>query len=151
MRIAVIIALAVLAPVGCALPLDEGREFRHRFASLTGQPASILLDELGPIDPEPTPTGRLYVVQVIGYNVGGCIIEADADEDGIITSTRLEGSDYSCGRVVIDLRRRAARYRADPGLKAREEARMRRILEELVGVRHAGGKRLHGDLNGSDD
>ena len=136
MRAPAIVALtAVVAAAGCALPLDEGREFRRRFASLVDQPASVLLDELGPNDPVHTSTGRLYVWQFLGYNTGGCTIEADADEADIITSTRLEGSDYSCGRVVLDLRRRAARYRADPGLRAREEARMKRILEELVATR----------------
>jgi hypothetical protein len=44
-----------------------------------------------------------------------------------VTDTRLSGSDYTCGEVVIDLRKRAQRYREDPSLRCVEERDQREL------------------------
>jgi len=127
--------LALLLP-GCTLPRDEGRHFAARLAAARGQPVQPFIDELGVENVTEEEGRRTWTWHVLWYPRGGeCKIEVTADPAGLITGSRIEGSDYTCGELVVDARKEAERHRRDPGLKARQEEEGRRLLEELVKAR----------------
>ena len=128
------LALA-LALAGCAAD-KAGREFRHRLPSLVGHPVQVLIEELGP-DANWRAPSRSYGwgQMTIGRGAGSCDIKvATDDKDRIVTAT-MEGSDYYCGSMIRDLRKREARYRRNPGLREREAAELERMMQELIGLR----------------
>jgi hypothetical protein len=134
----------VLLLAACVLPRDEGRRFRAHLQEVVGRPVHVLLDDLGPAAAEVDEAGRHYEwgVLVIFYEgegrVGGdrnCTVEAVADSGDIVRTARMKGYDYGCGEMLLDLRRRAARYRKDPGLRQREEEEMQRLSNRLVRLR----------------
>jgi hypothetical protein len=133
-RLPVAMAMA-WALAGCAAD-KAGAEFRQRLPNLVGQPVQLLIDELG-LDSNRRERTRDYGwgQMTIGAVSRICEISVKTDEENRILTATMEGSDYYCGSVIRELRKREAHYRRHPGLREREAAELDRMLGELVRAR----------------
>ena len=121
---------AILLTLGCALPADEGRDFRRRLESLRGQPVASLHQELGEPHVEAVPGGgqrHSWTVASIGGSE--CPLVVTTDQLGRITATRLDGSDHACGTMAAFLGEQARLERADPQRRERLKALIGRLVQ----------------------
>ena len=125
-------------PLFCCAADRAGEHFRERLPQLRGQSVQGLIDDLGP-GYVSRPGNNRHVgwdyTTIGGGVVRQCGIDAAADAEGRIIDAIMRGSDYDCGLMLRDLRKREARYRENPGLREREARKREALLGELVEIR----------------
>lgn len=127
--------VSALALGGCAAE-RAGREFRQRLPSLVGQPVQLLVDEIGPGTSRAQGGGsRGWTSISIGRVTRVCQIAVSTDQDDRILSASMTGGDYYCGSEILELRKRGAHYRRNPGLREREAAEAEALAQEILRLR----------------